>query len=101
MEEIKEGYYEFNKEILQYWKSQGYKSIISELLDTEHPYDFLEENAVLITPSFDTPHSVSIEEEFPIDNNNEDINDEYVLRLATPIDLVIYVVKQEYIKELL
>ncbi|MBB2148790.1 hypothetical protein [Pedobacter gandavensis] len=104
MEEIKEGYYEFNMEILDYWKSKGVRSITCELIETDIPYEYLEENAVLITPSFDEPYSRPITEEFPFDDSipdKEDVNSDYVLRLTTPIDLVINVVKEEYIRELL
>lgn len=52
MEEVKQGYYEFNMEILNYWKSKGYSSIVSEIIATDEAYEYLEENAVLVTPSF-------------------------------------------------
>lgn len=104
MEEIKEGYYEYNKQILDYWKSKGYRSITSILIESDIPYEYMEENAVLITPSFDQPYSRPITDEFPFDDsipNHDDVNGEYALRLTIPIDLVINVVKAEYIKELL
>lgn len=52
----------------------------------------------------DQPHTRPSSEDFPFNNcipDYEDINSEYILRLTVLIDLVINVVKEEYIKELL
>lgn len=104
MEKIKEGYYEFNLEILNHWRSKGYKSIMSQMIVSEVPYEFLEESAFLITPSIEAPHEVDKDVQHLYHGTIPDyidINHPDVDQLTIPIDLTINVVREEHVNELI